>query len=324
MRIRTILAAVVLPLLQLLAVVAEAGAAVEKQTLSFNSPSRNGPVTVTADLFLPEAPAGGRLPAMVLMHGSGGVSDTREYAYAREFSAMGVASIVPDSFSPRGVKSTVAEQATVSVNDMLADAFALLKLAAQHPRLDPARIGIAGFSKGGSVALRAALHLMAERHARNGPRFALHVPFYPGCDTHYRDTRTTGAPILILMGAADTYVGTENCMVIAQALQAGGAKLQTIIYPDAQHGWDGVGSPWRTANGENWSKCFFVQQADLSWVEQTSGIKTAGPDGRPNADAPKALAQCRTLGVSGGANATVRAEALAALKQAMRQAFSLP
>lgn len=325
MRIRNILAGGALMLLaQIWVGVAQAQVAVSKESLSFTSPSRSGPVTVTAELFLPEAPAGTRLPAMLLIHGSGGVTDAREYAYARDFSAMGVASIVPDSFTPRGVKSTVSDQSTVSTNDMLNDAYNALKLAVQHPRLDPARIGIAGFSKGGSVALRSALHLMAERHARNGPRFALHVPFYPGCDTHYYNTRTTGAPILMLMGAADTYVGTENCMVIAQALKTAGAKLETTIYPGAQHGWDGSAPPWSLASGENWSKCFFVQQADLSWVEQSSGIKTAGPDGRPNADAPKALAQCRTLGVSGGANAAVRAEALAALKQAMRQAFSLP
>lgn len=299
----------------------------QREVLSFQAPSRNGPVTVTAELFLPPGAAPGavdaKLPAMLLHHGSGGVSDAREYAYAREFTAMGVASIIPDSFTPRGVKSTVTDQGTVSTNDMLADAFGALKAAAAHPRIDATRIGIAGFSKGGAVALRAALQAIADRYAPNGPRFALHVPFYPACETHYRDTRTTGAPILMLLGAADTYVGTESCRIVADSLKAGGARLEMVIYPNAQHGWDGTGAAWSQPNGENWSKCFFVQQADLGWVEQLSGIRTAGPDGRPNADAPKALAVCRTRGVSGGPDAATKAASLGALKQAMRETFKL-
>ncbi len=299
-------------------------AQVQREVLSFTAPSRNGPVAVTAELFLPPGqPADAKLPAMLLHHGSGGVSDTREYAYAREFSAMGVASIIPDSFTPRGVKSTVADQGTVSTNDMIADAFGALKAAAAHPRIDATRIGIAGFSKGGAVALRSALRVIADRYVPDGPRFALHVPFYPACDTHYRNTSTTGAPILMLLGAADTYVGTESCRSVADSLKAGGARLDMVIYPNAQHGWDGVGAAWSQPSGENWSKCFFVQQADLSWVEQTSGIKTAGADGRPNADAPKALAVCRTRGVSGGPDAAAKAASLAALKQAVRETFKL-
>ncbi len=303
---------------------AESQAQVVKENLSFTSPSRTGPVTVTAELFLPNAPAGTRLPAMLLMHGSGGVTDAREYAYARDFSAIGVASIIPDSFTPRGVKGTVSDQSTVSTNDMITDAYNALKAAAAHPRLDPARIGIAGFSKGGAVALRAALQLMAERHAPGGPRFALHVPFYPACETHYYDTRTTGAPILMLLGGADSYVGTDSCLKVAEALKAGGARLDSVIYPGAQHGWDGAGAAWTVAGGENWSKCFFVQQPDLSWVEQTSGIRTAGPDGRPNAEAPKALAACRTRGVSGAPDAAIRAEATKAMLALMRETFKLP
>ncbi len=295
-----------------------------KEILEFTSPSRNGPVTVKADLFLPEGITG-RMPAMVIHHGSGGVSNTREYAYAREFTKMGVASIIPDSFTPRGVKSTVSDQAAVHANEMIADAFAVLKLAAAHPRLDPARIGITGFSKGGSVTMRTALQLMVNRHSKDGPRFALHVAFYPGCDSHYLDRRTTGAPLLVLLGGADTYTGTERCMAIVNDLKAAGAaNVEAVIYPKGQHGWDGTGKAWSVASGENSRNCFYVEQPDRSWIEQTSGVTTIGRDGRAIEGASqKAQAVCRTLGVSGGPDTETAALSLEALKGAMRAAFGV-
>jgi len=305
----------------LLAVAAEAQV---KEILEYPGPSRAGPVSVKAELFLPPGDAAG-LPAMVIHHGSGGVTDAREYAYAREFIKMGVAAIVPDSFTPRGVKSTVTDQSTVSTNDMIADAFGALKLAAAHPRLDPKRIGITGFSKGGSVAMRTGLELMVKRYVPNGPRFALHVPFYPGCDSIYHDMRTTGAPMLVLIGGADTYVGTERCVFAVERMRAAGSQVDMIIYPNAQHGWDGIGKAWTYSNGENYSKCIYIEQADHSWVEQTSGLTTTGRDGKVNREAAqKALAACRTLGVSGAPDPETKAQSLAALKDAMRRAFNLP
>lgn len=294
-----------------------------KEILEFTSPSRNGPVTVKAELFLPEG-ISGKIPAMVIHHGSGGVSNTREYAYAREFTKMGVASIVPDSFTPRGVKNTVEDQSTVSTNDMIADAFNVLKLAAAHPRIDPARIGITGFSKGGGVAMRTGLQLMVNRHVPNGPRFALHVPFYAGCDTIYANMRTTGAPMLVLIGGADTYVGAERCVDAVNRMRAAGSSVDMVIYPNAQHGWDGTGRAWSYPNGENYSKCVYVEQADRSWVEQTSGLTTTGRDGKTIPDAARqALATCKTLGVSGAPDAEVKEKSLEALKGAMRAAFKL-
>jgi dienelactone hydrolase len=299
-----------------------------REILEFTSPSRNGPVTVKAELFLPEG-VSGKMPAMVIHHGSGGVSNTREYAYAREFTRMGVASIVPDSFTPRGVKSTVEDQSTVSTNDMIADAFNVLKLATVHPRLDPARIGITGFSKGGGVAMRTGLELMVRRHVPNGPRFALHVPFYAGCDTIYANMRTTGAPMLVLIGGADTYVGAERCVFAVERMRAangpsGGSTVEMIVYPDAQHGWDGTGKAWSYPNGQNFSKCVYIESADRSWTEQTSGVMIAGVGGKAIEGASqKAMAGCRTNGVSGAPDAEVKEKSLEALKGAMKAAFGL-
>src|SRR4029079_4365630 len=94
--------------------------------------------------------------ALLIHHGSGGVSETRELRYAREIVKMGVATFVIDSFKPRGVTSTVKDQSTVTANDMLADEFAALKALAGHARIDGKRVGVMGFSHGGTAAPLAA------------------------------------------------------------------------------------------------------------------------------------------------------------------------
>src|SRR6185436_8861881 len=98
------------------------------EKLSFPQDYRGQAITVTGELFLP--PGADKVPALLIHHGSGGVSDDRERRYAREIVKMGVATLVIDSFKPRSITSTVRDQSTVTSNDMQADEFAALKALA--------------------------------------------------------------------------------------------------------------------------------------------------------------------------------------------------
>ena len=269
-------------------------------------------ITITGELYLP--PGDAKVPAMIVHHGSGGITDERERRYARELVKMGVAALVLDSFKGRGVTSTVRDQSAVSTNDMLGDAFAALKILAGHARIDGARVGIVGFSKGGSVALLAAHEVRAVPALPAGLRFALHVPFYPACVTQHYKPKTTGAPIYLLLGGADTYVGVAPCQEYAAALKAEGARVETVVYQGAMHGFDG-GSAYQNPQGENYSRCVFVQQPDGTWKERVSGAVTNDASGkRIEAGYKQALAKCRTLGVSGGPNDAAKTKAMADLK----------
>jgi dienelactone hydrolase len=272
---------------------------------------RGKPVTITADLLLPSGM--GKVPAMVIHHGSGGVTE-REGRYARETVKLGVAALVIDSFKGRGIASSVRDQAAVSSSEMLDDAFAALKALAAHARIDGNRVGIVGFSKGGTVALLAAHEVRAARALPEGLRFALHVPFYPSCGTQHFKPKSTGAPIYLLLGGADTYVGAAPCQEYAAALKAEGAAIEVTVYSGAPHGFDGRNA-YSLPKGENWSRCVFVQQPDGSWRERTSGITSNDAKGqRIEASYKKALAACRTFGVSGGPNEAARTKSMAALK----------
>ena len=308
------------PALAALVAVLAAGTAQaqQRETISFESRQKGQPVQVTAEIYWPAA--AGPVPALVIHHGSSGISDGREGRFAREIVAMGVAAVVIDSFKPRGVSSTVQDQSAVTGQDFNLDALMALKALGANGRIDRARIGITGFSKGGTSALMAAHEQqVAAAGLPAGLRYALHVPFYPSCNAQYYQPRSTGAPIYLLLGGADTYVGVESCQTYAGALQAAGAQVQVTVFPNAMHGFDG-GRTYFEPKGENYAKCVFQQQADRSWVERASGVMTIGTDGRPVQGAlSKALAVCRTLGVSGGPNDAAARQSMEDLKGYVRR-----
>ena len=290
----------------------------QRETISFESRQKGQPVQVTAEIYRPAKT--GPVPAMVIHHGSGGVSDPREGRFAREMVAMGVAAVVIDSFKPRGVTSTVHDQSAVTGQDFNLDALMALKALGTNSRIDRAHVGIMGFSKGGTSALMASHEqLVAAAGIPAGLHYALHVPFYPACAIQYYQPRTTGAPIYMLLGGADTYVGTEPCQTYADALRAAGARIDVKVYPNAPHGFDGS-RPYSIGAGENYSQCVLQQQADRSWIERKSGVMTSGADGKPIPGAQaKALSVCRTLGVSGGPNDAASRQSMEDLKGYVRR-----
>ena len=239
----------------------------------------------------------GKIPAMLVMHGSAGLAK-REYDYAERFAKMGVASILVDSFSPRGVKDVITDQEAVRSSDMTLDAIAVLQEAAKHPKLDGSRIGIIGFSKGGSVAMRTPLNFV---NKDGKVRFALHIAMYPSCDNFRLKFTTTGKPIKVLVGEKDVYVNPHACIDLVAQYKKDGANIDVTMLPDAEHGWDVVGTRHWKRSGQNYSKCRFVEISPRVWVERKSGIKVEDENG-PTRERKNALSQCVTFEISGGYN----------------------
>ncbi|MGE0725227.1 MAG: dienelactone hydrolase family protein [Alphaproteobacteria bacterium] len=201
------------------------------------------PATVAGLLRLP--PGSGRVPAMVIAHGSGGITDGREHAWADRLIGWGVATFVVDSFGPRGIASTGADQSRLATVANTADALHALRLLASHPRIDPRRIGVMGFSRGGQVALYAALEPFRRAILPAGERFALHVAFYASCSLPYIADAVAPSPILMLLGGADDYTPAAHCGRYADWFRSKGAPVERIVIDGAHHGFD-VPSPPRT------------------------------------------------------------------------------
>jgi dipeptidyl aminopeptidase/acylaminoacyl peptidase len=109
-------------------------------------------IRVAATLAFPAA-AKDRYPAVVVVHTLAGYQEANEGWHATEFRKAGFATLTYDSFAARGMSAAAAGGAGPGLwGSAVADAYAALRLLADHPKIDGNRVAIVGFSFGGEVA----------------------------------------------------------------------------------------------------------------------------------------------------------------------------
>ena len=199
---------------------------------------KNGaPVTIAGELRIPRSGTD-KLPAVILVHGSGGVGGNVD-RWASELNAIGIATFTIDSFTARGIVSTSADQEQLGRLAMTYDTFRALEVVAAHPRIDPTRIATMGFSRGGQAVLYAAMKRFQRMHGPEGIEFAAYVPLYPACFTNYIDDENlSDKPIRIHHGIADDYVPVGPCRSYVDRLRKAGRDVTLTEYPDAHHAFD--------------------------------------------------------------------------------------
>lgn len=200
---------------------------------------KNGrPVTIAGVLRFPRQ-NDERYPVIVLVHGSGGVS-SHVYDWAREFNAMGVAVFILDSFTGRGLYDVNNDQGRLGRLAMIVDVYHALDLLAQHQNIDPARIAVMGFSRGGQAALYASLKRFQKLHGSvSGHEFAAYLAFYPSCNTRYiNDVDIVNKPVRIFHGNADNYNPIAPCRAYVERLGDNGKDVVLHEYDNAQHVFD--------------------------------------------------------------------------------------
>jgi dienelactone hydrolase len=263
------------------------------------SGAAGSPVTVDASLILPDsATVSPPYPALVLLHSSNG-QGSQDWLYARRLREEGIAVLAVDSFSARDVSHTVRDQTLVSAASMLSDAFAALRLLQADPRIDPGRIGVIGFSKGGIAALYSVYQSVQARAAAASEHFALHIAYYPWCGLRLAEMTTTGAPVLIQSGALDDLVPPQRCaeLITASEVPPDGEPIRQVVHPEAQHAFD---HPLLAMFGRipitapSPANCRLVQQADGSFREAHSGTRVTAQNLKA------ALAPCSLPGHAGG------------------------
>src|SRR6267142_2892093 len=193
-------------------------------------------VTITGQLRI--AQGSGRLPVVVLQHGSGGYNANID-VWSRELNELGISTFALDSFTGRGLTEVNSNQALLGRLNFIVDLYRALEVLASHPRVDPRRIVLMGFSRGGQATLYASLKRFNRLWNKSGVEFAAYVPFYPDCMTTYiSDTEVADRPIRIFVGTLDDYNPIAACKAYVERLRAAGADIEVTEYPNASHAFD--------------------------------------------------------------------------------------
>jgi dienelactone hydrolase len=200
-----------------------------------NSAGRD--VVLGGELRLPLAMLQGKVPAVVLIHGSGGIASNAD-AWARALNEVGIAAFILDTFSGRSIVSTVEDQSQLDSMAMMIDAFRALDVLAAHRAIRADKIAVMGFSKGAVAAVFSSSTRFKGMHG-SANTFAAHIGMYTPCNTRFADdTKVSRAPIRLFHGIADDYVSIAPCRDFVVELKAAGADISLTEYADSNHAFD--------------------------------------------------------------------------------------
>jgi dienelactone hydrolase len=209
-------------------------------------------------------PAGAeRVPAVILVHGCGGITGSETY-WARSLRELGIATLLVNSFTGRDISQICSGQPSISLASVLTDVYRALNLLASYPRIDASRIALMGFSFGGRTTLWANHLRFQERYGRGAAHFAAYLAFYPAsCYIRLADEEGIGqAPIRIFHGTSDDWTPINPCREYVGRLRGAGKDAAMFEYPGAGHGFDNnLSSPPQALPGVvNPSRCAFVER----------------------------------------------------------------
>lgn len=207
---------------------------------------RGAGTTISGELRIPET-GKDRVPAVLVLHSSAGAyHDHHSDAFIAVLNRAGIATLWIEMFRDKSARPR-------STRDVLPHAYGSLLYLAAHPRIDPQRIGVLGFSYGGAMAVIMASQEVTQEYTGGKARFAAHLALYPVCWVHqqilsgdnaaygasaYR--HVTGAPVRILAGDKDDYDEPDSCPRFVAALPEDvRAHFGVTVYPGAHHSFDG-------------------------------------------------------------------------------------
>ena len=176
----------------------------------------------------------GKRPGLVMVPNWMGVNDAA-VERAKELAGTDFVVLVADVYG-KGIRPADAKAAGEQSRRMLADRIVLrartvkaldvLRENAANAPLDATKLGAVGFCFGGTTVLELA---------RSGANIAGVVSLHGGLKTDLPATETPKASILVLNGAADTYITAEDIAGFQAEMDKVQADWQFVNYAGAVH-----------------------------------------------------------------------------------------
>lgn len=215
------------------------------------------------------------VPAVVILHGSGGDWSGRSVYLANRLARHGIAALAVDTFVARDLRSSdpyLERLKKAPIFSQLVDGLQALKALQAHPYIDGERIAVTGFSIGAANALYSMFEPAIEHVlGKDGPRFSAYAAFYAGCSFDFEDFRVEGSPVLIMMGEADESMSIPRCQNFVKKLQAEKVDASLKIYPGAGHGWEQPYPAYFSPQAVVTKDCEMLWTRDYTNIEQSTG-----------------------------------------------------
>lgn len=231
-----------------------------------------GAAMIAGVLRLPQT-TGERVPAVILLHGSGGYSAYID-AWVLRINGWGIATFVVDSLSGRGLHKVADDQGALGRLTGTLDAYCALETLSRHPLIDAQHVTLLGFSRGGQGALYAAMSRFQDYYLQPGLQFSRFIALYPNCSTRYcEDEQLVDRPVHIFHGALDDFNSVEPCEHYVERLKAAGTDVELTVYPDAHHvfDWDGFAQAHSTPDNQSTRHCRIIESPFGVLVNQDTG-----------------------------------------------------
>jgi dienelactone hydrolase len=231
-------------------------------------------ITVKGKLFVPNNPISPKAPAMIILHGSGGISDGRELTYGEKFNSLGMYALVIDSYLSRGVDKMPHARRLFEISffAQAADALAGLNHIAGINEIDGSKIGVIGFSFGGVTSYLLNFDNLIDKLSKTKDRFAANISLYGTCQFSFEAPKLSKIPFLFVIGEKDESLDLEACQKKFTKLEKKDPNSKILIIPGAHHAWE-VNSPLSFRKTINLRDCYAIYtEKGLMLATRNDGI----------------------------------------------------
>ena len=245
--------------------------------------------TISGTLNFPANAPDKNVPAVILLHGGGGIS-TPQAHWIKTLNSIGLATFMVDSNWARRNCHKDKKNKSFKVGGpycngthrgmlRIVDAYRALELLSKHPRIDSTRIGCLGTSLGGVGCLYQSVKRFQKMWGTPGIEFAASVPMYPVCTTKWKeDDVMSDEPIRIHIGELDQYGSAESCVKYVERLRTKGKDITVTVYPGVHHTFeakiitrDGPQTTFKQ-QGEFTAQCYFEENTELTAADLGEGF----------------------------------------------------